>query len=376
MLKPKFRIAIGMVAIPIIAVFTLTRCGSSSSGASSSGTSVYLYIASGNSFAGNNITPYTPANVITRFNIAAGGTLDRVVMDYTVNQGDTPVGMVNYDSKHLLVAVENATNIAARRIDLVNKDGSGYRTFVLNSTAFNVAGNIINDLAITPDGGVIVARTQVGTSAIEKFTSTQQRIVYGASPFINNPQGVCVNSNQRLQHVVISPQGNIIVAQPFLNKNNLIMVNQFGYQVSTDCFAQQAVPSNNAYPSALLMHSSGHLLAGYSSTSTTPNINSIYAYTGVTSNTFTATGVVPISIYSNQDVIQGISAMAEKIDDTSVFVASSGSTANTLFQFNDVAWFTYNSTTGAFTQNGTTPIVAPSVYTRSISAMVAPADGP
>ena len=371
MFKTKYKVLLGLVAIPLIAIFTLARCGSSSPATTttSSTASNYIYVASGNSYAGNGVTPYTPSNTIVRYTTA--GVLDRVVFDYSQYPGDTPVALINYDSKRLLVAIENATNLGGRRIDLVNKDGSGFTNYIANSAVFGAAANVITDLALTPDGGTIITRGIASPSNIEKFSSTKQRILLSNIAFVNNPLGGCISTNRRIQHLVMSPQGNIIASHPQIGGlNKLIMINSNGYQALADCFASQAAPGATYFPTAMLMHSSGQLLVGYVDTTPTPNIETVYQY-GVTASSFTG----GTSAYTNFNILQGISAMAEKIDDTTVYIAASGSTAGTLFNFNAVYQFTYSSTAGTLTLVGSGPIIPPSVYTKSISAILAPGDG-
>lgn len=115
--------------IGIIAVFSalVVGCAPLESGddeGSASSSGPYLYIASGTTYAGNGITAATASNTVVRYKLNGG--FDALVMDYTANPGDSPVGLADYDADHLLVLVENTSG---RRIDKVAKDGSSSSSF-------------------------------------------------------------------------------------------------------------------------------------------------------------------------------------------------------------------------------------------------------
>src|SRR5690606_25684035 len=96
--------------------------------------------------------------------------------------GDTPVAIVNYDSEHLLVAVENATTVSLRRIEKLAKDGSSVSNFLVNSAAFNAANMVIKDLIFASDGGYLVSKGITSANAVvEKFNSVKARITIAAN---------------------------------------------------------------------------------------------------------------------------------------------------------------------------------------------------
>lgn len=366
MFTKKVRIIVGLVAIPALAVLTLARCAKNDTTATGTTSSKYIYVASGNTYAGNLMTTSTPANVITRFESSVG-TFDRVIADYTVYPGDTPVGMINFDNDNLLVLVENPTNTASRRIDKVRKDGYGFATYLTNASAFTGANTfIVNDLASAYDGGLLVAKGQVNTvpSSIEKFNASNARVTLSGRAYVQSPAGSCANTNNRIQHVTSGPNGHIIAIQPFLAQNRIIMVNREGYNLSGDCKAIQAAPTTNHYPTALLYHTSGKLIVGYGHNVAGAPIHEVYSYDVSDSAGFSNA----VTAWSNLSVIQGASAIAEQVDDHSVLISSAAA------GFNTIEKFTFDSTTGVLTRVGTTPLIQPSVYTRSVSAILAPSD--
>jgi len=78
----------------------------------------YIYVSSGSTYAGNGVTPSTASNTIVRYSL--NGAFDKVIYDYNVTPGDSPVKLLNYDDNYLLVLVENAG--ANRRVDLLPKE--------------------------------------------------------------------------------------------------------------------------------------------------------------------------------------------------------------------------------------------------------------
>lgn len=305
----------------------------------------FIYVASGTTYAGLGVTASTPAQTVTRF--ALNGTFERVVRDYTANPGDTPVALLDYNATSLLVLVENT---AGRRIELVAKDGSGYSTFISNGTALNA---LVRDLAQTADGGFLVSK---GT-AIEKFNSSGSRITQGANPFISAPGGSCATSTTLTAKVALGPSDVIFMAHAAASPNNQInMIKSTGYAIVADCVAVTEAPTSGHYPTSLLYHSSGFLLAGFGNN--TGPIHQIYSYT-VDASTITS----PVLAFNNTSLLQGISELAEMPDGT-VLAASAASA------FNTIERFTFDPGTGSLARVGTTPLIGPNIFTRSISSIM------
>jgi hypothetical protein len=308
-------------------------------------TGPFIYVASGTAYAGPGVTAATPSQTVARFTLS--GTFERVVRDYTANPGDSPVGLVDYSASHILVLVDNTTG---RRIELVAKDGSGYSTFLSNGTALNA---VVRDIVGTSDGGVLVAKN----TAIEKFNSTGTRITQGANPYVSAPGGSCATSTTLIPAVTIGPDNVILMAHAAASPNNQInLISSTGYAVIGDCVTVTEAPGATHYPTSLLYHSSGKLLAGFGNN--TGPIHQIYSYS-VTSTTITS----PVQAFNDTSILQGISEMAEMPDGT-VLISAAAST------FNTIERFTLNPSTGLLARVGTLPLIGPSIFTRSVSGIL------
>lgn len=345
-------------------LFVLNSCSKKSSGSDSdttSGSGQYIYVASGNTFAGTGITMSAAANTVAKYTI--DGSFVEVIRDYSDADsyaGDTPVAILDYDDTSILVAVENATTVAYRRVERVAKDGSFISTYLMNAAAFNAANMVLKDLFFSGDGGLLVSKGIASANAvIEKFNSNKTRLTIGANAYVRAPAGSCATAQTQFSRITTGPSNIIIGAHAAATPNNkIILVSSNGYNTVADCLAAATGPDANHIPTSLLYHSGGKLLVGYGS-STGP-VNDIYSY-DVTSSAISN----PIQAYNNSSVLQGISVISEG-SDGSVYV---GSSANT---FNTIEKFTLDSTTGLLTRVGTTTLVGPSIYTRSISGILVP----
>jgi hypothetical protein len=308
-------------------------------------TGPFIYVASGTTYAGAAVTMSTPSQTIARYKI--DGTFKSVIRDYTLSAGDTPVAMADYNSTQLMVLVENT---AGRRIELVKKDGSGNTTFITNATALS---GIVRDLLIAPDGGILVSKS----TAVEKFSSSGARITIAGNPYINAPAGACATATTLIPHMAIGPSDSIFMLHAAASPNNQIdIINSAGYAAGADCLGALDGPTATHYPTAILYHSSGKMLVSYGNN--VGPIHQIYSYTASSTSL-----TLPVQAYNNSSVMQGPSHMVE-LANGDVLVAASAST------FNSIERFSFNSTTGVMTRVGTTSFISPSVFTRSISAMV------
>lgn len=333
----------------------LSACDSSSDSASSSDNSAaaytgeYIYVSSGTSFPGTGLTASAAVNVISRFK-ATDGSFDRIVRDYSANAADTPTDIAHYDDDHILVAVENA---ASRRLEIVAKDGSSVTTWATNAALTQALGA----MARTPDGGVLVAKgTASPNGTVEKFNSSAARVTSGANPFVNAPAGTCATSTTRFSGIAVGPSDSIFLAHAAASTNNQIdIISSNGYSVGGDCLGGIDGPTANHIPTRILYHSvSGKMLVAYGNN--TGPVHQIYQYT-VTSNSIGSAAVA----FNNTSVVQGPSAMAQD-SDGNVYIASGVST------FNTIEKFTFDGTT--LTRVGTSPLIGPSIFTRSISGLL------
>jgi hypothetical protein len=286
-----------------------------------------------------------PVNTIVRYKLNGG--FDQVIVDYNAFPGDTPVDMVEYDSNYLLVLIENSSG---RRIDKVAKDGSGFSTFISNSSALSAQ---LRSLTKTFDGGWLVSK---GT-AIEKFSSNKSRIRQGTNPYVNAPAGACATSTTLISKVIQGPGNNIVYLHAATSPNNKIgMIKPTGYSVAGDCLFATSGATANHFPTAALLHSSGKLLVAYSS-STGP-VSEVYSYP------ITATDIgAGTSAFNNPGVLYGVTAMAE-LPNGHVLISSAAS------GFNSVDEFSYDPTTQALTRVGNAALILPNAYSRSISSLL------
>jgi hypothetical protein len=346
-----------VIAVPLL----LSRCGGGAEETSSSTSGQYIYITSGNTFAGTGITTSTAANTVAKY--SSSGSFIGVIRDYNDAisfTGDTPTGIVAYGND-LLVGVENATTTAFRRIERISADGSSVGTFLMNSTAFNAANRVIKDLFLSSDGGFLVSKgTTSANAVIEKFNSSKARITISGSAYVTAPAGSCATAQTQFSRIVTGPSGTIVAAHAAATTNNkVLLISSTGYSSGADCLSAVTGPTANHIPTSLLYHSSsGKLFVAYGS-STGP-VHDIYSYD------ITATAISnPVLAYSNISILQGISAMAQG-PDGSIYIAS----ANT--GFNTIEKFTYDSGSGLLVRATSTPLIVSSIYTRSISGIAIP----
>ena len=133
-------------------------------------------------------------------------------MDYnTVNNTDRPATVLDYDSDHVMVLVENSTTFT-RRIDLVKKaTGSDFSTWLNDTTILTTTNtHVVRNMVRTPDGGLLISKS----IAAEKVSSGKGRVTVGANPFINAPTGgTCGTTNNTLiTSVVALPNSKYILS--------------------------------------------------------------------------------------------------------------------------------------------------------------------
>lgn len=305
-----------------------------------------IYLASGTAYAGLGVAMATPSNTIAKYDVA--GNFVELLRDYTQTAGDTPASVKTLSDDQLVVLVENT---ASRRVESVAKTGTSF------SNLFTGSGltGVVRSMAFDYSGGLLISRS----AAIEKYTLSGTRVMLGAASYVNAPGGACATMTNNLTAVVTGPDDQILVANAFTaasTNNKVAMIAKTGYAVVGDCMAALAAPTTNHFPTALLMHSSGHLLIAYGNN--TGPIHQVYS-TLVNSNSFGTA----VQAYSDLSVLQGISAMAE-MPDGSVLIASAAAT------FNTIERFTFNPTNGTLTRVGTRPFIGPTIFTRSIASML------
>jgi hypothetical protein len=308
----------------------------------------YLYVTSGGCYAGGTTTS---AGISTIAKYTLSGSFVGWVVDYnSFSPGDTPVSMADINAYQMYVAVENT---GGRRIDLVNKFlYNSLSTYITNGTALTSA---LKQLLLQPDGSLLVSRT----TAIEKFGSSKNRVP-SASPFITAPGSTCATSATMISSIQTLSNGKLIFAHAAATPNNKLgLVSANGYVTTADCLSTQAAPTTTALPTAVVAHSSGVILVGYGSTTAASNL--IYSYdldqtTNVWSN--------PVASYTDNTVVNGISAMVEDKSTGQVYVANGNSVYNSIEKFN------FNTATDTLTRVGTTPFLPNIAANRCISSMM------
>ena len=348
----------------LLSFLTLEGCSKKSSGSDSTSGSTsgqYIYVASGNTFAGTGITMSAASNTIVKY--TTSGDFVQIIRDYSDSNsyaGDTPVGIIDYDESSILVAVENATTVSYRRIERVAKDGSFVSLYLLNAAAFNAANMVLKDLIFAGDGGLLVSKGIASANAvIEKFNSNKTRLTISGNAYVRAPGGSCATAQTQFARVAVGPSDIIVGAHAAASPNNkIVLISSNGYTTAADCLAAVAGPDANHIPTSLLYHSSGKLLVGYGS-STGP-VHDIYSYDITNASISNA-----IQAYNNSAVLQGVSVLAEG-PDGAVYVGASSSS------FNTIEKFTFDSTTGTLTRSGSTTLIGPSIYTRSIAGILVP----
>lgn len=333
-------------------LFCILGCGDKASapfnnGAYGLGSEKYLYVASGACYGGGVATSAGPANTISKFNLTTG-SLEKVVIDYNkLAPGDSPVAIYDYDSDNILVLIENA---AGRRIDKVQKDGSGYTTFIVNATALNA---VMRSMVLLNDFSLLVSKS----SAVEKFNSAKARVTQGANPYVNAPAAPCATSTTLISSVAVHSSGKIVYTHAAATPNNRFgVISATGYAAAPDCLSGTAGPVTTALPTRALFHSGGKLLISFGSTTAASNLIYSYDFNG-TSGAVTN----PVAVFNDNSVVNGPSSMAEDPDSGDVFVASVTSTFNTIERFH----FSNNLLTRA---SGNT-FIPYSVYTRCVADM-------
>jgi hypothetical protein len=338
----------------LISLFFLFGCGTGGSGpfnsvALDTSSDKHLYVASGACYGGGVTTSAGPTNTIAKFNLNTG-ELESVVIDYNKQiPGDSPVSIADYDADHMLVLVENA---AGRRVELVNKDGSGTSVYYLNNTALSA---VMRSIALLSDMSLLISKS----SAVEKINAAKVRLTQGANPWVSAPAAPCATSTTLISSAIVHSSGKIVYTHAAATPNNKIgVINATGYGSAADCNSGTAGPTTTALPTRALFHTNGKLLVSFGST--TAASNSVYSYDF---NSTSGTLSNATSVYNDSGILlNGPSAMTVDPDSGDVFVSMATSTFNTIERFH----FVDNAFTRATTSKAFIPANA---YTRCTADM-------
>ena len=341
----------------LLALYSFSSCeiplskNGEDTGTGGSTTASYVFVASGNSYAGLGITPSTPTQTVARYR--SDGAFDGIVFDYNTLPGDSPVGLANYDADNILVLVSNASG---SRVDIIRKDGSTVHpgAFIPSGTGLTAT---VRSIQSTSDGGWLIART----AAVEKFNSSKQRITITGNAFVNNPAGVCATTNTAVMRAITGPSNTIIYTHAAASTNHkTVLIKSTGYTVAGDCLSSVSGSTVNHLPTGGVLYynygGASRLLVAYSNN--TGPVHEIYSYP------VTATSIAAgTSAYTNIGILQGASAMA-MMDDGSVLVAMSAPA------FNLVERFTYDTVTNTLSRAAGSTFIPTDAFTKSISALL------
>lgn len=340
-----------LILFNISVILVLIGCGGVSSDSFNNFASErgnLLFVASGTCYGGG-VTTSAGSGIVASYS-TVDGSLERVVVDYNqFSPGDMPASITEYDKDHILVLVENTSG---RRVDLVAKDGSSVRTYLVNSAALS---GVVRHLERLSDGSLLVSRS----TAIEKFSSAKARITQGANAYVNAPAGACATSTTLMTSAVTLKGGKILFAHAAATPNNKIgLISASGYAAAGDCLATQAAPVTTALPTALIRHSTGAILAAYGSTTSASNVVTSFKVNEVTNAITSVT-----TAYSDASIVNGPSAMAEDSMTGEVYIANGNS------NFNNIEKMTFNPVSLVLTRAGSKPFLSNQVNTRCVTDM-------
>lgn len=346
---------------------------------SSGSNSRYLYVAAGTCYSGGNttFTATTSSNLVYRLNLSTGAK-DMTLADYAASPsqtGDSPVGISNVDSSNVYVLVENGT-AGLRRVDKIAKATNGSRTMFTNNTAALSAA--MKDLVLLSNGDMLISKT----TAIEKISAANVRMTQAGNPYVNAPAAPCATSTTLMSKLGVMANQMIVFLHAAAAQNRFGFVKASGYAAGGDCTPAQSAPNASSFPVAVAYDSTNSkLLVAYAGTTTTTDINSIYAYniteTSTTITVGAANKIYDASLYpaTYPYLLYGISDMVLDSTDNKLYIATAVSTATTVVNY-AIEKFSYSpsqigvSNTAVLTRSGNTPFYSYGNDTKCISRMM------
>jgi hypothetical protein len=358
-----------------------TSCAQPPEDEVSSSSSRYLYVASGACYSGGGNTAFsntTSSNVVYRINLSTG-VKDITVADYNSSPsqaGDSPVGIASVDSENLYVLVENTTTVGARRIERIAKSTDGSRTLFSNNTTALSAQ--LRGMKLLSNGDFLISKS----TAIEKITSANVRVLKGANPYVNAPAAPCATSTTLMSKVQTMSNQFILFLHAATSQNRFGFVKAEGYAASGDCTPAQAAPNTAAFPVASAYDAiNSKLLVAYAGSSTATDINSIYAYniteTASSVTVGTANKIYDASLYPTTYpyLLYGVSSMVLDPTENKLYVATAINTSTTIVNY-AIEKFSYDATqigvtnSSVLTKSSTTPFYDYGGDTKCIADMI------
>ena len=345
----------------LILLAAFSGCSKSSDDAVAVESPKTLYISTGSCNSGQGITTYTTTatRTIERYLTSNGANLG-YLLDYNYSGAFValthPKNLIDNGSS-LLVLNENATTTSERRVIKVSKTAPlDYTNYFANATAFS---GIMNGMSMDSEGSLIVGKT----TAIEKVSSNQVRLLAGANPWVNAPGGTCATATTAMSSVVTLPPvsagvpGKIVFAHQGATAalNRIGLVAGTGYFVAADCANGVQISSvthtkaanlvsgtvafnaNSTAPTSMVFipYSSGtvtgKLIVSYANAQTSNNAAGTYNLNhGIVSwdidETTSVAGTLtnPVVLYDNTSYLFGISALAYDSVTQMLYVATAG----------------------------------------------------
>ncbi len=341
----------------------------------------YLYVASGTCQASSGVTTFTAttsSNLVFRVNLSTG-MRDSIIADYNASPasaGDTPVGVVDWDTDHLAVLVGNGTS---GRLEVVPKNASARANFGLTPGPATIFSAIPRFMSKTNDGGLFTIRS----GAIDKISSSGIRLS-GPSASVNyvmnNLGATCGTTNTLYSFALHTGSANnrIIAGHAVAAQNRLISMPAVGASSATQCIAAQAAPgAGTSWPLAAVYDSvNSKLIVAWGNSATTANTNMIisYDYNDSTGAIGTANTLYDISTGTYPYTLFNVSAMTLDPTTNTIYMATAISTATTVVNY-AIEKFTYDaskigvSNAAVLTRVGSVPFYSYGVDTKCIAGM-------
>jgi hypothetical protein len=365
----------------LTAIFITTSCAKPPEDeVTTTASSRYLYVASGACYSGGGNTAFsntTSSNLVYRINLSTGER-DATIADYNSSPsqaGDSPVGIASADSENLYVLVENTTTAGARRIERVAKALDGDRNLFSNNTTALSAQ--LRGMHLLSNGDFLISKS----TAIEKITSANVRVLKGANPYVNAPAAPCATSTTLMSKVQTMSNQFILFLHAATSQNRFGFVKAEGYGASGDCTPAQAAPNTASFPVASAYDAiNSKLIVAYAGSSTATDINSIYAYSITeTSSSITvgaANKIYDASLYPTTYpyLLYGVSSMVLDSTENKLYVATAINTSTTIVNY-AIEKFSYDpaqigvSNSSVLTRSGTMPFYDYGSDTKCIADM-------
>lgn len=368
-----------LTAILVIG-FASANCAAPEGPAPAPAASRFLYVSSGSCFSGVGNTTFantTSSNLVFRINITTGAK-DAVVADYNSSPsqtGDSPVAMVDADASNIYVLVENTTTAGARRIEKIAKKANGSRSLFSNNTT--ALSSQLRSMQGMSNGDLLISKS----TAVERITSSNVRLLNGANPYISAPTAPCATSTNLVSKTLSLKNEFIVFLHAAVGQNRFGIVKPTGFNAAGDCPVAQNAPNAASYPVAAAYDSvNSKLIVAYAGNATTTDLNSIYTYDITESAGSVAIGaanrIYDSSLYpaTYPYLLYGISDMIYDAVDKKIYIATANNTSTTISNYT-IEKFSYDAsqiggTNTVLTRVGTIPFYNYGSDTKCIADMM------